>query len=154
MLRPGRRVLLLLLAAGPLVGVSPVGPRSVLGCSSCPPAQPAERYSGGHVYARAFYETNALDEPMLPFRAGEAYEIEHRLGVVPLTVLPYLSFVQRPDLESEKSGVKHVALGSGNEALIVDQTEEMVVVRNDTCADFYLRVVVEGIPLGGAAGGE
>lgn len=123
-----------------------------LGCSNCPPWQPVEKFSGGHVYPEGYYETSAPDEGMLAFRGGRAYEIEHRLGKMPRAALPYLSFVAHPKLDPDGPSMDNVALAAGNQALIQGWDERVVIVRNDTCADYFLRVVVLADGVGGEGG--
>jgi hypothetical protein len=127
--------------------VSEIGLGSTLGCSNCPPARPPERFKGGRVYADGFYETSQVDDEMLPFPAGSAYEIEHQLGRTPVSVLPYVSFVARPYETGDD-----VTLASGNLTLIEGWDARTIVVRNDTCSDFFIRVVVEVGSQGGLGG--
>jgi hypothetical protein len=148
----GRSAARLLVCLSPLALFPGALVGGTLGCSNCPPPKPIDDFRGGHVYPSGYYETNTLREEMLPFPAGGAYRIEHHLGRLPLLVMPYLSFVARPDLETQEDGVGNFTLASGNLALIEHADEEVVVVRNDTCADFYLRVVVETDGLGGQGG--
>jgi hypothetical protein len=136
-----------MLCLSPFAVVSELGVGSTLGCSNCPPARPPERFKGGYVHTDGFYETSQVRAEMLPFPAGSAYEIEHQLGLTPVSVLPYISFVARP----YESG-DDVTLASGNLTLIEGWDERVIVVRNDTCSDFYIRVVAEAPSRGGLGG--
>jgi hypothetical protein len=154
MTRRARFTLLLSLCLSPLAWGASYGAPPVLGCSNCPPHQPIQEFKGGHVTPGGFFETGAPDEPMLPFFGGYAYEIKHGLGSIPKTVTPYLAFVERPYEQPKDSGLAHVALVAGNLALFERWDDEAVIVRNDSCSDFYLRVVIEAGPggLGGQGG--
>ena len=53
-------------------------------------------------------------------------------------VQPWIGFVANPIPED---GIGNVSEGVGNEAIIRGVTDEYVIVQNDTCALFYLRLV-------------
>lgn len=113
-------------------------------------------YRGGNTSeSGGFYETNALDEPFLHFPAGRSYEIVHGLRERPTAFHAYLAFGECPLSASVRnpggspscepvgaeSGGGGFAEGSGNEAMFEVRDDETLIVRNDTCAEFYLRVV-------------
>jgi len=117
------------------------------GCSPCNyRGQEAERYEGGRVLpSGTSYETGAPDEPLLPFPAGQTYELVHGLGVVPTSVQGYVSFA--PELTEDGDPLdlnqpNNIAETAGNQLVIERWDDEIVRVRNDTCASFYLRVVL------------
>lgn len=127
-----------------------------LACSSCDPSgRPPLRYTGGHSSPeRGFYETNTLEEDMLHFPPGRVYELEHGLGTSSLLFLPYISFTKQIVKVSGPTGApSNIALASGNEVVIEGWDEQIVRVRNDTCAEFYLRVVVTSGSAAPDAGG-
>ncbi|MEZ4222954.1 MAG: hypothetical protein R3B13_18570 [Polyangiaceae bacterium] len=99
-------------------------------------------YNGGHVDSTAsVYETNAWDEPWLHFPPGRRFVFEHGLGVEPYVVNTYLSFSENPLTSSNNASES-----AGNQAVIEAVTDEFVRIRNDSCADFYLRVTAARAP--------
>ncbi len=90
---------------------------------------------------------------MLHFPSGRTYDFEHGLGVCPSWIVPYISFVAEPFAEENRGQLSNAAVAAGNEALIEDCNERTFRIRNDTCAEFYLRVVALSAALGlGGAG--
>jgi hypothetical protein len=129
----------------------------VTGCSPCDyRGQEAERYEGGRVLpSGTSYETGAPDELLLPFPAGQTYDLVHGLGVVPTSVQGYVSFA--PQLTEDGDPLDHnqpnnVAETAGNQLVIERWDDEIVRVRNDTCAPFYLRVVLVADPSASVTG--
>lgn len=96
------------------------------------------------------YETGAPTDEMLHFPSGRVYDLKHDLGSVPAVVIPYISFVPRPIAGDAPSRVDNVALAAGNE-VVIEYWDDLIRVRNDTCAEFFLRVVALGVNEG--AGG-
>lgn len=89
------------------------------------------------------WESNAIDTPWLPFPHQRVYEVDlAALGDrAPTVVLPYISANPNPIATGDD-----FTLGSGNLSKIYGATKARVVVKNDTCADYYLRLVVEAAP--------
>ncbi len=120
-----------------------VGFASVLGLLSTSCAQDCETtnsdsvtYAGGNVDASGtVYETGAWDEPWLHFPPGRRFALEHGLGRKPYVINTYLSFSEDP-----LSTKNNASESAGNQAVIEAVTDLTVQVRNDSCADFYLRV--------------
>ena len=86
---------------------------------------------------------------MLHFPQGRIYRIEHGLGTSPVTVDIFLSFCEQPLSEgcgTDSTQPSNVAPTAGNQALIEVWDEEVLEIRNDTCAEFYLRVVALADP--------
>jgi hypothetical protein len=124
-------------------------------------------YRGGNTSANGeYYETNSLDEPFLHFPTGRTYDLVHGLGAPPASFHAYLAFSECPLSKSVRnpggspscepvdaeSGGGGFAEGSGNEAIFEVRSDEVLTIRNDTCAEFYLRVVATTIP--GTSDGE
>jgi hypothetical protein len=113
------------------------------------------RYSEGVTNeARTFYTTGALDEPFLHFPAGRSYRLEHDLGQLPDVKMAELAFAacpfskqlgnagERPrcatiDEDEDTTGIADAA---GNEVVYEKVTSTYIEVRNDTCAEFFVRV--------------
>ena len=90
------------------------------------------------------YETSPAAGPFLPFEGGTVWHLHHALGRVPTSVQLYTSFSAHPN-ESYAGGSSPTA---GNETLILDVDENDLVVKNDTCSGFWLRVVATAdVPL-------
>lgn len=112
-------------------------------------------YRGGNTLAGEYYETGTLEEPFLYFPAGRMYELVHGLGEAPTELHAYLAFAECPLSSSVRnpggaprcepvdaeSGGGGFAEAAGNQALFEVRDDRVVLVRNDTCAEFYLRVV-------------
>lgn len=81
------------------------------------------------------YESTPWDGTYLHFPGGRRYQLEHGLGVRPHVVVTYLAFYEKP----LPGG--NVAESAGNQAVIEVVDDEIIQVRNDTCAEFWLRVV-------------
>ena len=108
-------------------------------CDTDPANNPAAEFRGGTLYEdRKVYETSAPDGLHLNFGAGARYRIHHRLGGRPAVIQLWVSFSS----VGVKDGTGNEALPSGNMAVIMEVNEEFVEVRNDTCGDYWLRVVL------------
>lgn len=68
------------------------------------------------------------------FDGGTTYEIEHTLGRAPRDVQLYLAF----NAEGERSSAS-----AGDTGIIVSAESDLVVVRNSTEQDFFVRVVLK-----------
>ncbi|MCC6904167.1 MAG: hypothetical protein IT377_34685 [Polyangiaceae bacterium] len=96
------------------------------------------RFEGGALTADgATYSTSPWDGPYLHFPAGRRFQIEHQLGVTPPVVLTYVAFDEHPFAGSNASE------SAGNQTVIERVDDEIVQVRNDTCSEFWLRVVAK-----------
>lgn len=90
------------------------------------------------------YETAPADGTFLPFEGGTVWHLKHGLGRVPTSVQVYTSFTDHPN-DPYAGGS---SAGAGNESLVLQVTDQDVVVKNDTCSGFYVRVVVTAdVPL-------
>jgi hypothetical protein len=121
-------------------------------------------YTDGNTNSsRTLYETARPDEEMLHFPQGRTYRLYHGFGYRPADLTVFLSF--RPRLTSsgdkeDKTNPNNVSESAGNQAVIEAWTENYIQVRNDTCAEFYMRAVIVGdrelaettSGMGGAAG--
>jgi hypothetical protein len=98
------------------------------------------------------YESSSWDGPWLDFPGGRRYVLAHHLGRVPSSVTTYLSFKEYPgpfgDADAQPGNVSQ---GAGNASLIELVDAQNIMVRNDTCSDYHLRVVAQA-PVVGDAG--
>jgi hypothetical protein len=141
------------------------GTSATVACSPCSVGgQDAVEFTSGKVNeSRTVYQTGGPGDEMLHFPEGRTYKLVHNLGVTPVSVDLYLSFRERLTSKGGKNDdtqPNNVSPTAGNQAVIEDWNDEFIQVRNDTCAEFYLRAVVTADPdeaalldgLGGGAG--
>jgi hypothetical protein len=107
-----------------------------LGCS--PPCETSDtdpvRFEGGTTSA-GVYQTSAWEGPYLHFPGGRRYQLVHGLGTTPPLVASYVSIAKQPFKDNNASE------NAGNQGVIELVNDEIIQIRNDTCAEFYLRVV-------------
>ena len=104
-------------------------------------------YYAGGITSGNRYESSSLYGTWLHFPGGRRYRLLHELPSAPTDVSVYIAFREDP-----LPG--NVSRATGNVALIEAATDEYVQVRNDTCSEYYVRVVAEvGAGSGGAGGG-
>ena len=89
--------------------------------------------SAGVTEADEWQSVNWLGDLWLRYPGRSTIVMEHALEREPSTVLVYLSF------DEDGAGS---ALTAGDTARIVSVDERFVTIRNDTDADFFMRVVV------------
>jgi hypothetical protein len=82
------------------------------------------------------YATSATNDPFLDFPSGKRYRLFHGLSDAPTLIVPYVSFSPRP--LADGSGF---TVSPGNQTVIRAVTPSYIEVENDTCTDFFLRVV-------------
>jgi hypothetical protein len=115
-------------------------------CDTTDAANPAQRYEGGAVTGNAnpYYASSDWSAGLLPFPGGKRYELAHHLGFVPSEFTVYVSFADKDD---------PVTPCSGNTCVIQAVTNDAITIKNDTCSDFWVRVVASGVsPTWGDAG--
>jgi hypothetical protein len=97
---------------------------------------PQAFHAGITDYTAHHYETSAVNASYLDFPSGKRYRLFHGLSDIPSEVVPYVSFSPNP--LSDRSGF---TVSPGNQTVIVAVTPTYIEVKNDTCTDFFLRVV-------------
>lgn len=127
------------------------GATGTLACSPCKVrGQTPTEYTDGIVNAsETIYQSSAVDAEMLHFPQGRTYDLYHGLKSRPVTVDVFLSFRESldPDGDPEdKTEPNNLSPSAGNSAVIEVWDEEIIRIRNDTCAEFYLRVVALADP--------
>ena len=121
---------------------------SGLSTACSPPCDTADSdktvtYSKGTVDpSETVYESSPWNGPYLHFPAGRRFSLEHHLKKTPSLVNTYLAFDERPLPGGNTSE------SAGNQAVIERVDDQVIVVRNDTCAEFWLRVVAIASPGG------
>lgn len=88
------------------------------------------------------YDTSGAFAEYLHFPAGRRFDLMHDLGITPTSFQAYLSFERIPGKGSGEDNTGNFAAAAGNQVVYECADEERVRVRNDTCADGYLRVVL------------
>ena len=117
---------------------------SATGCGTCDTGgqQPIEFNGGKPNPAEGFYETSKPFEEYLHFPAGRRFDLMHGLGAAPYSVQGFLSFERVPGEGSGDDNTCNFAAAAGTQLVTECIYEERVRVRNDTCAEGYLRVVL------------
>jgi hypothetical protein len=85
--------------------------------------------------SNTYYETSGWAERFVRFPPGRRLVIHHGLGAPP-SVQAYLSFSERGLADGNNA-----AESAGNQLVIESVDDQIVKVRNDSCAEFYLRLV-------------
>jgi hypothetical protein len=119
------------------------------GCQDCDTAGVAVKFSQGTTSAdRTHYESSAVDGEWLHFPPGRRYLLRHNLRPGALTVQSYVAF---PDDQDSGKSPSSYAESAGNQ--VVFETDKVppqtIQVRNDTCAEFFVRVVADVAPTNG-----
>ena len=98
----------------------------------------------GHLIDPNTWESSAIDGDWLAFPKQRVYVVElHDLGDrLPEVIIPYVSAQANPIHDEGGNFV----LAAGNLTEISDTEKGKVVLKNDTCADYYLRVVIQAAP--------
>jgi hypothetical protein len=108
----------------------------------------------GHLTSPDTWESNPLDGPWLEFPAQQLYVFDlHELGNRPIiSMTPFVSANSNPIAEGQ-----NYTVAAGNLAEITGGTNGQILVKNGTCAHYFLRFVVQASPFppeptdGGAA---
>jgi hypothetical protein len=121
---------------GPLLLALVILPNAVACGSSChtsPEDNPEETFTGGTV-AAGVYTSSPWQSGYLPYPGGKRYAFEHQLGAVPAAVQVYFAFNPAPTEESPCAG----------NSCVFSVDDKFIHLRNDTCAEFWVRVAAWG----------
>ncbi len=119
-----------------------VGLAGLTGCGCGKESGRTVLYTDG-VVIDGEYRSSPVEGPWLHFPGGRRYQLAHHLGTEPTRYEAYLAFEERNPSE--------FTIGSGNSARFRAVDDQYLVIENDTCAGFYLRVVASA-PAPSAAG--
>lgn len=109
---------------------------SCVGETCYPEGDPPQRYSGGITSDdRTFYQSSSVEGPYLFFPSGRTYQLEHGLRGTPDDYNMELSFSEFP-FESGSGAGKP----AGNLTMVEAINDDYIEVRNDTCAEYFLRL--------------
>ncbi len=115
-----------------------LGACALLGCgAACDTSDDAnlpDRYTGGTT-TDGTYESSPWKTGLLPFPGGKQYQLVHHLGFTPALVEIFLAF---------SADGERVAPCAGNSCLARCVDDEMIWIKNDTCAEYWIRVVATG----------
>lgn len=138
LVRGAAALLFLTLAVPPFGAASPLA-----ACSTCNRGgQEPIAYSQG-LQGTSSYATSSPGGVWLHFPPGRRFRFAHGLGTDRLAVHAWLAVSERPLPESaSEEEVGNYAEAAGNTVVVERTDAEVVQVRNDTCAEYYLRVVV------------
>ena len=97
----------------------------------------------GHLINADTWESTAVDARWLDFPKQRVYQFElHDLGDrLPVEPIAYVSAQADPEHEGG-----NFVLAAGNLAEFSSPEKGKIVVKNDTCADYFVRVVVQAPP--------
>jgi len=115
-------------------------------CDTTDAANPPQRFEGGTVTGTEtlYYTTSDWRTGLLPFPGGKRYELVHHLGFAPTHVSVYVSFAEQNE---------PLTPCSGNTCVLQAVRDDAIIVKNDTCSEFWIRVVASGpSPNSGDAG--
>ncbi len=111
-------------------------------CGDCDTrGQTPIEYTGGNNPTATTYETGGIFGEYLHFPAGRRFDLMHNLGVTPGQWETYVTFQRLPG-QSSDDNTGNIAESAGNQAVVECADEQRLRVRNDTCAEFYLRVFI------------
>lgn len=121
---------------------------SLGGCGSCDTSggEPVLFTEGFVNDSRTAYQTNRFDEEYLHFPSGRTFDLIHGLATTPYLIQSYVAFDPNPLARSDEDNTNNTAESAGNQVVIEASTPERIRVRNDTCAELYLRVVALADP--------
>lgn len=96
-----------------------------------------ERWTAG---ASRVYRTSGPEGPFLPFEGATVIHLRHGLGVVPHRYQIQLAFTERP-LQAGGGGSSFPA---GNQVILQRVDAEEATFRNDSCANYFIQITLEG----------
>lgn len=111
-------------------------------CETDDPTDPVIYKGGALDSSGTVYESSGWSGPFLHFPPGRRYVIWHRLGRTPASYQTYLSFSER----GLADGANNAAESAGNQAVVELVDPQVIQLRNDSCAELYLRVVATAAP--------
>jgi hypothetical protein len=117
----------------------PLGALLLTGCP-CGREDSTVLYRGGTADAGT-YESSSWPGPWLHFPGGRTYLLVHHLGQTPASVSVYLSFKESPGPGNNPDEPGNASQAAGNETVIERVDANNIQVKNDTCSEFFLRVV-------------
>lgn len=93
-------------------------------------------FEGGTVEGNE-YQSSPVTGPWLHFPGGRRYQLIHRLGRAPTRFEAFWAFNEYPQARERES----LTLATGNAAVFEEVAERGLTIHNDTCTEFFVRVV-------------
>ena len=103
-------------------------------CDTSPEGNPPQRFTGGVTVDGVYQSTPSWHDGFLDYPGGKRYEFVHNLGATPPNVDVFLAF------DTAASGGSTKCAGN---TCIVAANDTTISVRNDTCSEFWIRVVAD-----------
>lgn len=113
-------------------------------CDVSDDGNPPVVYKGGTTTSEGLYYSSPLHGGWLHFPGGKRYDLVHDLGFVPQDIDIWLSFSENGVGEDEQNST--IAPSAGNSAVLQLVNDEFIRIKNDTCSEFWVRVVASGRP--------
>jgi hypothetical protein len=121
-----------------------LGAGCLVACSAldnCPESKPARDIEEGTTDSESLvYESAPWEGPLHEFPAKTRLRFFHELAATPQFVTTYLSFSE------SGTGSSDATENSGNQGRIECVDARLIQIRNDTCENFYIRVVAQATP--------
>ncbi|MCC6648768.1 MAG: hypothetical protein IT374_24785 [Polyangiaceae bacterium] len=133
-----RRLLALVSAATAATSLFGAAACNEMGCDTSPDSNPPADFRGGEVVTTSggpVYRTSTAEGEHLNFAAGAQFRVHHQLGGVPQTVQLWVSFSAHGTTDGNE------AQPAGNMAEVLCVNEDFILLRNDSCGEYWLRVV-------------
>lgn len=131
-----RRVIALFVLSAAALATGSVGCSSLGPCDTSDNSNPAELYTQGEV-RDGTYMSSPWTGPLLAFPGGKRYTLEHKLGCVPRSIQIWTSF---SDVGATAESASSIAPSAGNMSLVQEVTDEHIIIKNDTCSDYFVLV--------------
>jgi hypothetical protein len=156
----------------PYVAAALFGGAIAIACAGCPNgnplglgpticdrsigSNPARNYCGGTTYDGVYettpwsgFDKNKVPITWLPWRGGQHYTLLHGLGCVPTDINAYLAFSEKGlSVETDAGPADVTSNASGDSFGIIEVDNERIVIGNDSCVDFFIRVTASGCERG------
>jgi hypothetical protein len=120
------------------------------GCQDCDTTgqTPIDYTQGTTNASRTHYESSPVHGEWLHFPAGRVYVLETNMVDGSLSVQSWVAFPD--DHDSGKNPASYTE-AAGNQVIIEDGDQRHIKIRNDTCAEFFVRIVANVAPTNGLA---
>lgn len=108
------------------------------GCDTAPDSNPPSDFKAGTTHTTPdgkVFESSAPNGQHIHFTAGTQVRVYHGLGGRPVSVGLWVSFSETGTASGNE------AVPAGNMAEVLCVNAEYVLVRNNSCGDYWLRVV-------------
>jgi hypothetical protein len=115
-------------------------------CDRSIQGNPPVLYCGGQ-QLQGWYATNPWNSGWLSWKGGQHYRLVHGLRCTPSVIIPYFAFSENGvDLNIDDGGAEGgvTSNGAGDPFGIVEVNDTEIVIGNDSCVEYWIRVVAGG----------